>query len=179
MDFEKLSLDPVTIATLFPTQLIHATEPELSNAAPEKTAPPAAAPAPSNRTGDFSSGILLLLHEPISPLATDDQLNMLTRLLKAAGQEIGQTLIINMAGKPRPDYAELSQMLKPRFVLLFDVPHNLLSLPFVIPGYKVYPFGQTRYLCLPGLNTFIGTTREVVEEKKRLWIAIQQLFGLH
>lgn len=176
MDFDTTRLSAETIATLYPSQLVVLPQAETKPMVPAEASPK---PSPqTNQMGSFANKILILVNEPVSPLVTDEQHTMLTRLFMAAKSDLTEARLVNMAGQPKLVYTDIVDTLQPRMVLLFDVGNKLLALPFVIPPYRIYQHGEIQYLHLPALHAFVGNSAEIKEQKKRLWQLIQHLFGL-
>jgi hypothetical protein len=161
MELNNIQLTPQMLADLYPNVLVAST----TTSVPEEDR--------INFLGDNNKNILVLVNEPSAKYLPEKQLNFLVSVLTACQLSLADTAIINTAGK-KTDYESITEKLRSKVVLLFDVPPVAIRLPMDFPFFQVQKFREQTYVYSPSL----AEVEKDVQMKKQLWGALKKAFGI-
>jgi hypothetical protein len=161
MELNNIQLTPQMLADLYPNVLVEST----ATAVPEDSA--------FSFLGDNNKNIVVLVNETSAKYLPEKELNFLVSVLTACQLSLGDTAIINTSGK-KIDYEKVTNSLKAKVVLLFNVPPGDINLPLEFPFFQVQKFREQTYVYSPAL----GEVEKDVQMKKQLWTALKKAFGI-
>ena len=128
-------------------------------------------PVKTESLGENLQKIFFLINDPSCRFLTDDEMEMVTKLLSACKLCMADIALVNFHFTPM-NYHSISEMFGSRKLLLFGVSSAQLELPFSIPFFQVQSFHDQIYMTAPPLKGFINNK----ELKKELWISLLKLF---
>ena len=121
--------------------------------------------------GENLQKIFFLVNDPSCRFLTDDEMEMVTKLLSACKLSMADIALVNFYFNPM-DYHSISEMFGSKKLLLFGVSSVQLELPFSIPFFQVQSFHDQLYMTAPPFRDFLNNK----ELKKELWTSLQKLF---
>ena len=121
--------------------------------------------------GENLQKIFFLVNDPSCRFLTDDEMEMVTKLLSACKLSMADITLVNFHFNPM-DYHLISEMFGSKKLLLFGVSSTQLELPFSIPFFQVQSFNDQLYMAAPPLKNFLNNK----DLKKELWTSLQKLF---
>ncbi len=127
--------------------------------------------------GGNKKQISITVKDDTSVYLKDEWLQLLTTILGACKLTIDDVAIINHTKTP-VSYSALLPETQPKFILLFDVTSNDITLPFTVPHYQIQDFNNAKILLCPSLSLMIGTTEAVKLEKTKLWMSLKKMFNI-
>lgn len=161
MNLNNITLTPQLVADLYPASLIE----ELSFPDKQETL---------KFLGKNQKNILILVSKENVAFLEDDELNFLSSVLAACKLSLADTAIVNHNTRKPLNYRELTNQLKSKTVLLFDVEAQTIDLPFNFPHFQLQQFDQCTYLSAPALKN-IELDKAL---KTQLWNCLKNIFRL-
>lgn len=123
--------------------------------------------------GKNEKKVLVVVNHAGIAYLPDGELRFLTNVLSACGLGLADVAIVNWHSAVTAGASAVVGQLRPAFLILFDVDGADFNLTTVRP----YALGRSDnfgFVTAPSLTAIESDT----EEKKRLWAALKQLFGL-
>lgn len=131
-----------------------------------------AGPTPVKFLGSNQKNVLLLVRQENTAFLPEEQLVLLTKMLKACGMNLGDVAIANLAGGQQLD--EILQGLQPRKLISFGALE-----PATTPPFPVVSRDGADWLMAPGLENLLQETGRNPPLKMGLWNAMKQLFNIN
>lgn len=116
--------------------------------------------------------IVLMVNNPADVYLADAQMVFLTGILKACNLDLDDIALINFHANPRVTNKEINHELYAKVMLLFGVAPADIDLPFTIPHFQIQEYNDQKYLSAPALDVL----QNDVDQKKKLWTSLQQIF---
>ncbi len=166
MSMDNIQLPGFIIQHLFQKSLV-----DLSTGKEEQLLPPS---GELNFFGGNKQHIILLVNNPDATFITDQQLTFLSGILNACKLTLEDVGLINIASYTGVSYKKISDNFNARIIIMFGLLTDEIQLPFVMPEYQRQSYNNQVYLAVPSLND-LENNREL---KRKLWVALQQIFSL-
>ncbi len=131
-------------------------------------------PARLRVMGENKKEILIVVGYADAEIIGPADLGFLKTILAACKLHLADVAILNWQHLAAPDYKQVLQQFKSRFVLLFDVTPQQFGLPLHFPPFQLQGFDSRQYLFAPALSK-IAAHKGL---KGELWTALQKLFLL-
>jgi hypothetical protein len=125
--------------------------------------------------GDFRERVLLVVTDFEARFVSDDQLQLLTKMLAAVGLSLADAAIVNLAHHPvRLDV--LFEKLPAEVAIFFGTEPVELGLPMRFPQFQVQRWNHCTYLYVPPLQQLLGNDEATRVLKTNLWVALKKIF---
>jgi hypothetical protein len=121
--------------------------------------------------GENKKQILFIVNNPKQDFLADEEMKLLTNLLKACKLSLEDIALVNYANHPY-SYEILSEKFHSKKILMFGVSTADLDLPFAIPLFQIQKFHEQFFMPAPLLED-LSASKEL---KTKLWICLQKLF---
>lgn len=184
MSFENIQLPDFLIADLYKDCLVELDDLKSSNALSltqsfnqDTQEEVVAIKQPIAFLGENKQHIIVLVEDEETTILNHADLQFLTNVLKACHLTMGDIAIVNVQ-QQAITYTQLSEELKARVVLLFQVQPSVIHLPFSIPDFQPQPYAGVTYLKAPALKEINLPTAEARLLKTSLWTNLQKIFSL-
>ncbi len=165
----KIHLPDFVLADLYKNSLVIADDVTASKPSNKAEA------APALFLGGNEKHVTILVNDKQNRYIDDESLQLLTNMLTALQLSLQDVAVINIHATPF-SYKEITEQFGSRVCLLFDVPTQLIQLPFQMPDYKVQAFGNCKFLCSASLSKMKGNGKEAKLEKTKLWMSLKTIF---
>jgi hypothetical protein len=159
-----------------PVAVIIEPEPVPSETPLPVTAPPIVASV-NRETVPFPAlrhRILVLVDEPRHPELPPSQALLLENILKATGNASSEIDLLNFSYIPQADARTVLAQKSTNYFISFGVPMIRLQLDLLLPPYTPQKIEGIWFLLTDSLDQ-IEADKSL---KKRLWLALQQMFGI-
>jgi len=163
MSLDNIQLSDQTCAILYPNTLIETKE--------KKSEGKIKTGDSINTLGQNQSQILFIVNNPAHKFLSDDEMDLLAKLLTACNLSMADIALVNYHFN-KYNYHEFNRQFGSKKILIFGVKNAELELPFDIPHFQVQQFQNQLYLTAPGFETFLKNTGL----KRQLWASLQKLF---
>ncbi|MEO7311923.1 MAG: hypothetical protein ABIX01_16075 [Chitinophagaceae bacterium] len=131
--------------------------------------------APFKFLGGYDKQVAIVVSEHFHPHIADEDLDFLTKLLKACNLSMNDVAIINVVNNPQS--SQLWQLMPSKVMLMFDVDPGTLGLPFRRPHFEVQGWSGSTFMTAPELEKFrLGSDQEIKMLKTKLWLCLQKIF---
>ena len=161
MSLNNISLPAPLIVALYKNNLVQ------NNA----SAVPAKKPVPF--LGKNEKRILIIVNKKETPFLPDAELQFLTQVLMACNLDLSHVAIVNSQNFNKESDLPFLEQFNPLKVLLLDVEPATFGFPqaafYTVSSHQHLPF-----VVAPSLSAIESSK----EEKKGLWTALKQLFGI-
>ncbi len=144
----------------------------------EQAKPGEVAAAPATETtpapkflGSNEKRVLLLVNNKDVTFLSEEQLTLVTRMLKACGLNLGDIALVNLASGQ--EMADILPALQPGKLISFGALE-----PAATPPFPVVAKDGIDWLMAPSLGSLMQETGGDAPLKSALWKAMQQLFGI-
>lgn len=164
MNFEQFHLPGFLLRDLYKDSLVELKE--------IKQTPEKPADVKSNVLGNNQQQVLILVNYPDQLVIPEPDLSFLLTILQACNMSLNDVSIFNTAVAVKKNYQELSDLFKPKVMLLFGVPQSGINLPVHFPDYQVQAFRDIKFLSSPPLNEL----QEDKAIKLKLWAGLKKIF---
>lgn len=163
MSLNNIQLQSETYKDLFNGNLILAMETALSEQLPSETK--------IECLGENRQGVVFMVNDPHYKFLSDDEMEMLIKLLSACKLSLADIAVINFYFNDL-NYRNVSELFRAKKILLFGVSTTQFDLPFGIPYFQIQSFNDQFYMTAPPLKDLLNNK----ELKKDLWSSLQKLF---
>ncbi|MFM9910393.1 MAG: hypothetical protein ACKVOW_13650 [Chitinophagaceae bacterium] len=171
MNFEKLVLPPISIAGLYNKVLIE-TEGELpfSNKQPEIV-------IGNNYSyfGNHKNHISIIVNFVNEEIIPDHHLKFISRIMEACKTNAEDCAILNYS-QQRIEIKLLREQLQPKYILLFGVSTEEISLPVNFPFFKPQEYDSITFLSTPSLSELNQENEDSKLLKSKLWVCLRKIF---
>lgn len=168
-ELNNIRLTPAIAAALYHHSLI---DDEIHEVAEKK---PAVIPVAGDEwkfLGANQQNILIAVsHSGITHLP-DEDLDLLSSILKACKLGLADVAIINAHNYPQHTYKEYLDQFNSKIVLLFGMDPVSFGLPVDFPHFQVQSFAKTTFLYSPPLAEYDKLL------KSKLWVSLKTIFKL-
>lgn len=124
--------------------------------------------------GGNNQRILLLINNPGIAFLEDEQFTFLSGILNACKLTMEDIALINIATYSTLSYKKINETFAPKIILMLGVSSASIQLPFVIPEFQQQSYNNQVYLSVFSLNEL----EKNKDLKRKLWMALQQIFSL-
>lgn len=168
MSLNNISLTPQLLADLYSNVIIESQTTSIKQEASEKK-------EALKFLGNNKKNILILVSKENVAFLEETELNFLSSILMACKLSIADVAIVNLKNvSSDAHYQTLTDELKTKTVLLFDVNTETIDLPFKFPHFQLQQFDKCIYLSAPSLKE-IEDTKTL---KTQLWNCLKKIFSL-
>jgi hypothetical protein len=179
MSINKIELSEAIIAELYSNKLI--ADAEIRKNFVENSNSFAAIPDQKNENennfkflGNNSKQILIALQYNDISYLPDYDLKFLSGILSACKLSLNDVAIINIKNHAEANYKIVTDQLKSKIVLLFDITPDAFGLPLNFPAFQLQAFDGATYLYAPSLMQ-IENDKAL---KTKLWTSLKRLFNI-
>lgn len=170
MDLNHLELPASVIADLYKSSLIETNEslikPQSTEILTEKE---------WKFLGGNKKNILIVVNYKDTVHIPDEQLEFLTKMLKACKLGLADVAIVNTNNYLQLSYKEILGYFQTKKVFLFGVEPLRFGLPLNFPFFQVQSFIDRTFLFLPSLEELIKDDLL----KSKLWLCLKKIFNLN
>lgn len=130
---------------------------------------------PSNKTIEYEGAnkkkILFIFRKSQDPSQSSAEVNLLSSICKACNLTMDDIALVNYIS-PAPDFSNLKNQFKFKYLLSFGVTPSDLSFPGDFKNFQIVNFKGAQCIFAPSLNDFLNNK----SYKASLWKGMQQLF---
>jgi hypothetical protein len=175
-ELNSIKLSPALTASLFRHSLIDTGEQKTVDEIKPVTTQPVVSDTIEGNEWKYLGGnkqqILIVVNNTGITHLPDEDLELLTSILKACKLDLGDVAIINSNNYPQHTYKEYIAQFKSRIVLLFGLDPVGFGLPMDFPHFQIQSFSKTTFLHSPPLGEYDKLL------KSKLWVCLKTIFGL-
>lgn len=175
-ELNSIKLSPAVAASLFRNSLIDTGEQKTSEQIEPVTTQPVVSDKKADDEWKYLGGnkqqILIVVNNTGITHLPDEDLELLTSILKACKLDLGDVAIVNSNNYPEHTYKEYLSQFKSKIVLLFGLEPVAFGLPMDFPHFQIQSFSKTTFLHSPPLSEYDKLL------KSKLWVCLKTIFGL-
>jgi len=127
--------------------------------------------------GGNAKKIAIVIADAEQAYMSDADLEWLQKMLLACKLSLGDVAIINLHAK-KTNINTIKQQLQPGKLLMLGPSPSQLELPLNFPMFKLQQHDDCIYLHAPSPAELNQESGEIVDQKKKLWACLKQLFEL-
>ncbi len=169
MSFETFQLNRALIEELYQNNLVLMNKPAETSIVET--------PVQQPYLGKNKKQISILVNNPEVTYLTEDEFNVLSKILQACKLSLDDVAVINL-NKKQVSYKQLKENMHGNKVILFGISTGQIELPISFPEFKIQQFDGVDYLVASTLQEMHGESEQVKLLKSKLWVCLKKMFNL-
>lgn len=127
---------------------------------------------PVNYRGNNHQKITIIIKDPKNEY--NEQQPFFAGILKACKLSMNDIALLNLSNTEHHDHKTISEILKPKIILLFGISPEDIQLPFTMPEFQKQSYSNRIYLSAPSFKELENNK----ELKQKLWGCLKQIFSI-
>lgn len=127
--------------------------------------------------GENKKNIAIIVSNPNVVFTDEDDLIFITNVLKSIDLNLSDIALINLAAISA-SYKEMQDILLTQYFIFFGVLPSALSIPINVPHFQIQKYADFCFLTAPSIEQLNKETAEAKLIKTKLWVSLQNMFGL-